>query len=243
VFSEKYWTNDNEQESDEYAVDCFFGFTMKCVSILAKIGELARRCEAERKELQESNKNIMLSNDGMQQQSFQQWTATGEVMQEAQMLHNELQESRVKSLGRCGHDHHENEHLGYFQSGRHSNEFDQQELLATNDAFHWAAQIQLYRRVLNYPSNHKDVQQSVGLIIEAMYKVRQGGAAEACLLFPMFTAGCEATEFRHRDYILHRMVEVEKAGLTQFKHARTLMQRVWHEGISWWEAVNGEFIG
>jgi hypothetical protein len=59
------------------------------------------------------------------------------------------------------------------------------------------------------------VQHAVALIVEAMYKVKHGGTAENCLLFPLFTAGCEALDFEHRDYTHRRMKEVEKTGLTQ----------------------------
>ena len=36
------------------------------------------------------------------------------------------------------------------------------------------------------------MQIAVREIVSALYKVRKGGTAEACLLFPMFTAGCDA---------------------------------------------------
>jgi len=87
------------------------------------------------------------------------------------------------------------------------------------------------------------VQTSVAYIVQAMHKVRQGGAAENCVLFPLFTAGCEAINFGHRDYTLRRMLQIEKTGLTQVKNARLLMQNVWGNNVSWWEIVSGEFLG
>jgi hypothetical protein len=224
----KYWTNDNEDEQAEYSVDCFFGFTTRCVAILHNIGELARHCEGERKEMARE-----LNGMG--------WKPSSDVLHEAQILLNELRDSKAKSVGRCSHAH--DSEYPHFPNGMHTDEFDEQELLATNDAFHWAAEIHLYRRVLRFQSNHPDVQRAVGLIVTAMYKVRQGGTAENCLLFPLFMAGCEAIDYEHRNYTLQRMLEVEKTGLTQVKHARLLMESVWSQGVAWWEIVNGEFIG
>jgi len=201
--SGKYWTNDNEDERAEYAVDCFFGFTTRCVAILHSIGELARQCEQERK----MNSMRSMSRGGRDQSG--NWKPSQDVLMKARSLREELRESKEKSVGRCSHAH-EN---GY--DFHNIEEFDEEELLATNDAFHWAAEIHLYRRVLGYASNHPDVQTAVGLIVEAMYKVKQGGTAENCLLFPLFTAGCEAIDYTHRDYTLQRMLEVEKTGLTQ----------------------------
>lgn len=253
--SGKYWTNDSDEEGAEYSVDCFFGFTTRCVAILHSIGELARHCEGERKMM-----NPMRGmSRGYQLQNGSQWQPSTEVIMQATELRNELRDSRHKSVGRCSHGHDNGYH--HFHNDMHTDEFDEEELLAANDAFHWAAEIHLYRRVLGYPSNHPDVQNAVGLILTSMYKVKQGGTAENCLLFPLFTAGCESTTYDHRNYALQRMLEIEKTGLTQVgnpihfdfwhglltihkvKHARILMERVWKEGVAWWEIVNGEFIG
>jgi len=116
-------------------------------------------------------------------------------------------------------------------------------MLATNDAFHSAALVHLYRRVLNYPSEHPKVQRAVAAIIGDMHKVRHNGDAENCLLFPLFTAGCEAIKEVHRSYTLKRMQAVEKIGMTQVTAARRLMQRVWEEGVPWETLSDGEFIG
>lgn len=229
--SGKYWTNDNDEPLAEFSVDCFFGFTTRCVAILHKIGELARQCEQERKMMRRGSRGQDIV-----------WKPTKETLRNALRLREELRESRERSLGRCSHAHDNG--YAHFHNGSDTGEdFDEDELLATNDAFHWAAEIHLYRRLLGYESDHPDVQDAVGLIVEAMHKVKLGGTAENCLLFPLFTAGCEAINYEHRDYTLQRMLEVEKTGLTQVKHARLLMERVWRERVAWWEIANGEFIG
>jgi len=208
-------------------VDCFFGFTTRCVAILHSICELARECEAERR----MNPARMVSNEP----TDMLWSPSAEVRRKAQDLRDELRESKMRSISRCNHVS-----CGY---GPHSDDFDEEELLATNDAFHWAAEIHLYRRVLGLPSSHIEVQVAVGHIVRAMHRVKRGGTAENCLLFPLFTAGCETINPKHRQYTLGRMLEVEKTGLTQVKNARLLMERVWNEGVAWWEIVDGEFIG
>lgn len=206
--SGKYWTNDTDEEGAEFSVDCFFGFTTRCVSILHSIGELARQCEGERKRLNP----IMGMAGGYQFQSGTKWMPPKDVISKAMTLRDELRVSKLRSVGRCSHGHDSGYHFG---SGDMHEEFDEQELLAANDAYHWAAEIHLYRRVLGYPSNHPEVQNAVALIVEAMYKVKQGGTAENCLLFPLFTAGCESISYDHRTYTLRRMREIEKTGLTQ----------------------------
>ena len=205
--SGKYWTNDNEDEEAEFSVDCFFGFTTRCVAILHKIGELARQCEKERKVLNNMRRN------SQDQLDYMMWHPTKDVLRSALTLRTELRESRAKSVGRCSHVHDNG--YAHFHNGSDIDDFDEDELLAANDAFHWAAEIHLYRRVLGYPTDHPDVQYAVGLIVEAMYKVKSGGTAENCLLFPLFTAGCEAIDYTHRNYTLRRMLDVEKTGLTQ----------------------------
>jgi len=201
--SGKYWTNDNEDPLAEFSVDCFFGFTTRCVAILHKIGALARKCEQERKMMRRGSRGIDIS-----------WQPSRDILRNALRLREELRDSRERSLGRCSHAHDNG--YAHFHNGSDTGEdFDEEELLATNDAFHWAAEIHLYRRVLGYGSDHPEVQDAVGLIVDAMHKVKQGGTAENCLLFPLFTAGCEAINYEHRDYTLQRMLEVEKTGLTQ----------------------------
>lgn len=45
--------------------------------------------------------------------------------------------------------------------------------------------------------------------------MRRGGTAEANLLFPMFTAGCDARDGGVRAEILERLRVVERSGMTQ----------------------------
>lgn len=88
-------------------------------------------------------------------------------------------------------------------------------MAATNEAFHWAGLVHLHRRVLGKPSTHPNVQEAVREIHGALYKVRRGGSATACLLFPIFTAGCDTQDEKQRADILERLKGVERFGMTQ----------------------------
>jgi hypothetical protein len=121
--------------------------------------------------------------------------------------------------------------------------WDATEIYATNEMFHWAGLIHLYRRVYNYPSTHPAVQQSVSQIIDLLFKVRRGSTAEACLLFPMFAAGCDAVDKGQRDKVMERLLAVEGFGLVQVGRARAIMERVWATGRAWEGLVQGEFFG
>ena len=98
--------------------------------------------------------------------------------------------------------------------------------------------------MLGKPSNDKEVQIYVGEILTALYKIRPGGTAEGCLLFPIFTAGCDALEEGQRAYIMERLQSVEKSGMFQVRQAIGLVEKVWATGRSW-ETFIGEveFIG
>ena len=90
-------------------------------------------------------------------------------------------------------------------------------MVATNEAFHWAGLVHLDRRVLGKSSRDPEVQNAVREIVGALYKVRKGGTAEACLLFPMFTAGCDAQDLGQRELIMERLRSVEGSGMTQVR--------------------------
>ena len=234
LFSGKYWINDNADESEDSAVDCVLGFTSKCVSILAKIGELARRSDQERKiYLEEQLAQGIIPGPEGTQGIIKHWRPPTEIEEQAKRLEQELEYARNQAgevasgqfsceMGVNGHSNHKHGYHNHaphsqhnFEQGNPKDEKDNAELLATNDAFHLAASVHLYRRVLNYPSAHTKVQRAVALIVGAMHNVRHDGNAENCLLFPLFTAGCEAIEKVHRNYTLKRMQAVEKMGMTQ----------------------------
>lgn len=87
-------------------------------------------------------------------------------------------------------------------------------MVSVNESFHLAGLIHLNRRVLAKPSNDPEIQECVKLVLEALKAVRKGSTAESSLLFPMFTAGCDAIEAEDREMIVERLKLVEGLGMT-----------------------------
>lgn len=193
LFSGDYWAPDEADNDDHvFQIDCLMGFTSRCVSILAKIAELARMCDSERIDLSGN-----LRDD---------WTPSAPNIEKAMKLKQDLHAARTHRYAGCPHRK---------ASNKAEDEYDSREMTATNDAFHWAGLIHLNRRILGKDSEDPDVQLAVKEIINALSQVRKGGTAEACLLFPMFTAGCDAQEEKQRERIMERVRSVEKSGMTQ----------------------------
>jgi len=187
---------------------------------LAKIAELARVCDNERIRPETENS--------------EEWVPSEQTLARAQQLEAELAESRLHQPTPCPHMQ---------STGEAAYQWDSLEMDATNEAYHWAGHVHLHRRILGKPSSHPDVQNAVREIFGALYKVRRGSNAESCLLFPMFTAGCDTQEEKQRADILERIKGVERLGMTQVHKARALMERVWETGKPWETLVAGEFFG
>ncbi len=221
LFSGDYWAIDNSDHDQDYQIDCLLGFTSRCVSILAKIADLARSCESERID---PAGNVR-----------EDWQPSRETRKEAERLKGDLMEARMHRYQGCPHR-------------RASTQIEDNsynlELVTTNEAFHHAGLIHVNRRVLGKSSMDSEVQFAVREIVSALYKVRKGGTAEGCLLFPMFTAGCEAQEAEQRERIMERLKRMEGLGMSHVRKARALMERVWETGRSWETLVTGEdFFG
>lgn len=219
--SSSAWILDYEiDEDDDFEIDCVMGFTSGCLRILAKIAELARLCDAER--------------IGPDLTIRPEWQPSEDIVIRAQKLETDLNKSRLRPAKPCTHMQSRDET---------TYQWDSLEMAGTNEAFHWAGLVHLHRRILGKPSTHNDVQTAVREIHGALYKVRLGSSAEACLLFPMFTAGCDTREESKRSYVLERIKSVERFGMTQVHQARTLMERAWETGKPWETLVAGEFFG
>ncbi|KAK6370446.1 hypothetical protein LTR64_005687 [Lithohypha guttulata] len=76
-----------------------------------------------------------------------------------------------------------------------------------------------------------------------MYALRQLGSAEACSLFPIFTAGVETEDKLHRAEILSRLKGAEGLGMCQVNRARKIMEESWKTGANWETLVKGDFFG
>jgi len=182
-----------DTDENDYQIDCMLGFTSRCVSILAKIADLATLCATER--LEEDHK------------VRPEWEPTEEIRQQAEQLIEDLDNARTSTLI---------QHCPHLQSSEEATyQWDNREMAATNEAFHWAGLVHLHRRVLSKASTDVDVQTAVREIVSLLYKVRKGSSAEACLLFPMFTAGCDAQDKKQKALIMDRMKGIEDFGMSQ----------------------------
>ena len=193
--SSSYWSQENASADEDYQIDCLMGFTNRCVGILARIAELAKLCEPQR--IDEYG-NIR-----------EGWRPSDEIARQAFQIRRELEQGLSNPTVQKGCNHRS---LDISES---EGAWDATEIYATNEMFHWAGLIHLYRRVLGRPTMDPEVQNAVREIIGLLYKVRRGSTAEACLLFPMFAAGCNARDEGQREKIMERLRCVEGFGMTQ----------------------------
>ncbi|ORY11400.1 fungal-specific transcription factor domain-domain-containing protein [Clohesyomyces aquaticus] len=218
-----YWSPENSSADEDFQIDCLLGFTTRCVGILARIAELAKQCEYKR-----------IDEFG----NFREdWQPEEDVIMQAEQIRQELELGLSDRIVYKGCNHRSSD------SSESEGAWDAIEIYATNEMFHWAGLIHLYRRVLGKSAMDPEVQRAVRGIVGLLYKVRRGSTAEACLLFPMFTAGCDARDEVQREKIMERLRCVEGFGMTQVHRARSLMQKVWDTGRPWESLVSGEFFG
>jgi hypothetical protein len=183
-----YELDDIDDGYDE--IDCIMGFTTRCCYLLAKIADLARKCDAER--------------IGEDSNVRDNWSPSVEVADQAAKLETAVMESMHQHPVPCKHIHKKGD----------IEKWDRYEMEATNSAYHWAALVHLYRRILGRRSEDEVVQRAVEEIIACLGRIHPGGTAEACLLFPMFTAGCDTQSEDRRALILNRFMSAEKHGMT-----------------------------
>ncbi|UPX18073.1 uncharacterized protein EKO05_0008390 [Ascochyta rabiei] len=214
-----YWSSENASADEDFEIDCLMGFTNRCVGSLAKISELAKQCEP-----------LRIDEEGNIREN---WHPSLDVYNQAMHIRHELEEGLSDQYIHRGCNH------GSESEGA----WDATEIYATNEMFHWGGLVHLYRRVLGKPATAAEVQNAIREIVELLYKVRRGSSAEACLLFPMFVAGCDAQDEGQREKIMDRLRGVEGFGMTQIDRARSLMRRVWDTGKPWESLVSGEFFG
>lgn len=231
------WLVNRDPNEEIYQIDCFFGFSGRCISLLAQVAELAAQCDKER--IDPFTNSVRVD-----------WAPPEEIRQQAEELQRRLIESATGRYRGCTHST-KPPSLQHSMSGESpaSSSFtsvprqDEEEIFATNALFHWAALIHLSKRVLNLPPTSSEVQSSVQKVLASLQQVRNGSSAESNLLFPLFTAGCEAQGSEVREMFVRRLKGVEGWGMEQFARARELMERVWETGGAWETMVRGEFFG
>lgn len=188
-----YWSSENATADEDFEIDCLMGSTTHCFGSLARISELAKLCESQR-----------IDDDGNVRED---WTPNPDVVRQAMHIRRELEEGLLDRNIRKGCNHRSS------AASESEGAWDAIEIYATNEMFHWAGLIHLYRRVLGKPAIDPEVQHAVREIVGLFYKIRRGSTAEACLLFPMFTAGCDARDEGQREKIMDRLRGVEGFGL------------------------------
>ncbi|KAF2133930.1 hypothetical protein P153DRAFT_372457 [Dothidotthia symphoricarpi CBS 119687] len=218
-----YWPSEDAYTDEDYEIDCLMGFTNRCVGSLARISELAKQCAPQR-----------IDEGG---DIREDWRPSPDIVQKAELIRHQLEEglSDKHTHKRCHH------HGG--TSFETEGAWDSTEISATNQMFHWAGLIHLFRRVLGTPVNDPEVQNAVRMVVALLDQVGKGSTAEVCLLFPMFAAGCNAQDCGQREKIMSRLRSVEGFGMTHIHKARSLMQRVWDTGKPWESLVSDEFFG
>lgn len=192
-----YWSSENASADEDFQIDCLMGFTTRCIGSLARIAELAKQCESQR-----------IDDEGNIRSD---WKPSLDVVGQATLIRRDLEEGLSDRIIYKGCNHRSSPH----PDAQHKNSWDATEIYATNEMFHWAGLIHLYRRVLGKSTDDIEVQHAVREIVGLLYKVRRGSTAEACLLFPMFAAGCDAKEAGQREKIMERLRCVEGFGMTQ----------------------------
>ncbi|KAK5129247.1 hypothetical protein LTR08_003712 [Meristemomyces frigidus] len=215
----------NRSDDEIYQIDCFFGFSGRCIALLAQVAELSAQCDKQRIDL-------------ITNQVKAGWHPPEHVRQQAVDLQRRLNASATTVYRGCSHTDPNSPLIT-----EHKSEQDVDEIFATNEAYHWAGLIHLSRRVLGCASAASEVQESVQRVISCLQRVRRGSTAESCLLFPMFSAGCEALTEADRLLFMDRLQAVEGWGMQHVGRARALMQRVWDTERPWETLVCGEFLG
>lgn len=177
-----------DQSDDPDEIDCIMGFTTRCLHLLSETADLASASDAQRIRLDNTVDHT--------------WQPCPRTVELAASLDEALRESLARQSAPCTH-------IPFAPSGRNT-----LEMAATNEAFHWAALVQLHRRALGKPPGHDDVRGPVWMIMRCLARI-QSGTAEMGMLFPMFTAGCELEDEGARRGILDRFRNVERNGMTQ----------------------------
>jgi hypothetical protein len=218
-----YWSAQTLETDEDFEIDCLNGFTTRCIGSLARISYLAKICEPQR-----------IDPDGNIRAD---WKPGPDIVRQAVQIRRELEEGLLERNIRKGCNHRSD------AATESEGAWDATEIFATNELFHWAGLIHLYRRVLGKPASDIEVQHAVSEIVGLLYKIRRGSTAEACIIFPMFAAGCDSEDQVQRDTIMERLKSVEGFGMTNTPKVATLLQTVWDTGKPWESLVSGEFFG
>lgn len=216
----EYQKDEYEEEWDE--IDCIMGMTTQAVYVLAKTAELAKECDA----LRAADGKAALP-------ASASWKPPKDIIRRAWALEHEATTSMARPPQPCKHLH----------ASGNVKRWEQREIAALNEAFHWSGLVHLHRRVLGKPRHHADVQAAVLRIHACLALVPLGSNAEASVLFPLFTAACETLEEETRAVVRERLESIRCTAFLQVGKAWGLIEEVWRTGRSCDELLTTEFIG
>ncbi|KAL2821781.1 fungal-specific transcription factor domain-containing protein [Aspergillus cavernicola] len=202
-----------DEEWDEFAVDCFTGFTPRTGLLLMQLGGLVHQCDNER-----------FDDLG---RFLPEWNPSPDIERKA--------ESLIADWDTL--DMHAHTHETHYQDSESS------DMIAVDRAFRYAGLLHLYRRVLAEPSDSSSILRALDGLMQAVTAIRSGATAEAGVLFPIFTAGCETLDLQQRIEIKERLEVLEGTGMKQIQNARRLMERSWDTELPWIAFSQGEFLG
>ncbi|KAM5504894.1 hypothetical protein McanMca71_003212 [Microsporum canis] len=220
LFNGTYWPLDTPAGKGqdmvldkELEIDCFMGFTPRCCSLLSRLSVLTHQCD-----------NVRVDPAG---RLFTSWHPPAHVLDRAEKLLQDMEAANpVRTRGRRIH-HHKPVEPG---------------MAAVDEAYRLAGMIHLHRRVFGRKASDPIVRGLVDALFETLNQVSRGGQEEVCVLFPLFTAGCESQDVGQRQQVSERVQGFESVGMKQIRGARKLMQRSWREALPWNVLADGEFL-
>ncbi|KAL4936294.1 hypothetical protein BDV06DRAFT_95636 [Aspergillus oleicola] len=176
-----------DEDWDEFAVDCFTGFTPRTGLFLMQLGGLVHQCD-----------NARFNGMG---KFLPEWQPATDIVQKAEALMTdwEILETHAHALE------------------RHYQDLESSDMLAVDRAFRYAGLLHLHRRVLGSASGSEGASEALSGLMHSVTAIRSGSAIEAGVLFPIFTAGCETQDLDQRNEIKERLEVLEGTGMKQVR--------------------------
>jgi hypothetical protein len=201
----RYWSVETTLDPTRGFVDEFMGYSLELMPILARIGRMARVEQKRRK------------------------VASASIDSEDEEVHLEMRADALKEVWDI-----ESQLQGLFErtatSGGAHNPAVGQEMRNTHRLFVYAALLHLYRRVQDLPRHHPKVIHAVYMIIENLQRLPDNSTTNILLLWPLFSAGCEAEDPHQRCIIEERMKKMGLFGMGNVDRARRAMVEYWESG-------------
>lgn len=200
----QYWNLTRNPNCGNGHVDEICGYSTQLMPLLARIGQLARR-------------NVH------EQSIFETYTEPSSALSEELTHDAQDLETRILSIA--------NQVPSAATLAFHDQVLAS-ELHNTHLAFIHSALLHLYRRVELLPKSHPKVRAQVTAILYNVQAIKPFSPANALILWPIFSAGCETDDLQERQAIQTRMANMQTMGLGNFTRARDALARYWESGAS-----------